>query len=168
MESKPKFSAEEMMAQIRAKKAGEAKPEPFPETPMEEWPQSERDRYDAMMEDEGIDLGVPETKPPNYIEASTPPVISEEEIMRLMRGMDIDPDPRGTAARLRTRRTHMVRKLKNRFNQYVPFSSLEAAQSCKMGHAETKAFLEVEVRIPGSLIKRQGDGDQYVITSAWL
>ena len=92
--------------------------------------------------------------------------IEREDIERIASTLEIDPDPRATAARERARRSNMIRKLKNRYNTYVPFTCEDAAQRCKMREGEMNTFLQFECSIAGSLFSRLGDG-RYMIRSPW-
>lgn len=137
-----------------------------------EWTEQDHAEYAADMKGLGVDLStpaaieIPELPGPDEIHVQDFRTVTAEEISSITRQLEIDPDPRATAARRRARRSHMIRKLKNRFSTYNPFTAEDAAIRCKEREGEMRTFLEFELSVPGTLLARQGN--KYVITSPWL
>lgn len=135
----------------------------------DEWPQEMKDLYEKMMKEQGVDLGVPPPDGPAEPSIPLKPMI-EEDFDALRAKLNIDARYKSLAAVHRARRSHMITKLKNRFETYTHFTAEEAAGRCKMRVEDMLAFLEFEVRVPGSLFGKQKNRegrDGYVITSPW-
>lgn len=89
--------------------------------------------------------------------------ISEEDFERLVEENDVDP--RAAAARFRSHRAHMMKRLKRRFELYTPFTIQEAADRCGLHLREISGYLEFESRLAGSLIERIED--KFMIVSVF-